>query len=103
MITTILYGWQNKSGTGYRETCRCGSWKNHWLRYSGSSIWPYYCCVSNCLNKAEDGGHAINTYQPGEWIIPLCKEHNNPYFLSMYSIKPNTFIASANRGYTCGY
>lgn len=103
MKTTFTIGWQNKGGTGNRDTCRCGSWKNHWLRFSGSTVWPLYCCVSGCYNYAEDGGHAINDYQSGEWILPMCKKHNNPNYTDKFSISSSTYIASANRGDTCGY
>lgn len=33
MIST---GWKNKVGTAERA-CKCGSWKNHWIKFSGKS------------------------------------------------------------------
>ena len=29
-------GWKNKVGTAERA-CKCGSWKNHWIKFSGKS------------------------------------------------------------------
>ena len=103
MLAPTIYGWKNKRGTSNRETCNCGSWKNHWLNYSGSSYWPTYCSVYGCYDHATDGGHVINDYYNGEWIIPLCKTHNNPNNTATFTIKNGTYIASANRGNTCGY
>ena len=43
-------GWKNKGGTGVRS-CKCGSWEQHWLNYSGKS-WPTQCSVFGCSNQA---------------------------------------------------
>ena len=102
MLALYTTGWKNKSGTGSRPSCRCGSWKNHWLNYSGSRFWPTNCCVSGCYNRAEDGGHVTNSYYQGEWILPLCREHNNPNNTASFSIKLGSYVAPANRANTCG-
>ena len=34
MNNIITTGWKNKSGTKDRQ-CKCGSWKIHWMNYSG--------------------------------------------------------------------
>lgn len=101
MRVTITYGWKNKKGTSNRTTCRCGSWKAHWENYSGSRIWPNSCCVYGCNKPATDGGHVMNYYMSGEWILPMCGAHNNPNNNYLFMVKFGSYIASANRSETC--
>lgn len=101
MLLMETEGWTNVKGSGNRVTCKCRSWKNHWLKYSGKKQWPNYCCVKGCTETAEDGGHVKNQNVEGEWIIPLCKTHNNPNCTEEFEICNNTYGAPANRAETC--
>lgn len=90
-------GWSNKAGTSDRA-CKCGSWSQHWVNYSGKS-WPTTCSVQNCNNKATVGGHVINGAVTGERIVPLCDSCNK--VSSAFSLKGSITLPSANRAETC--
>jgi len=51
-------GWKNKAGTGNRS-CRCGSWKQHWINATGKS-WPKKCFIAGFDNDATLDAHIIN-------------------------------------------
>jgi hypothetical protein len=66
---------KNIAGTS-QATCRCGSWLNHWLKYSG---WPSVegCSVKYCTNKDIVGAHVQEIGGDGTWrILPLCAKCN---------------------------
>lgn len=90
------YGWKNKNGTSER-TCKCGSWKDHWIKNSKES-WPLTCSAADCNNYAEVGAHVINSNEPGEWIIPLCRVCNKS--IGEFSIKNGVTLVSANKALT---
>ena len=93
-------GWENKAGTSRRSTCKCGSWKQHWINFSEEE-WPDNCVVSGCYNSAEHGAHVINLAVSGkEYIIPACETCNNRS--DAFSIKGGITLVSANRAETCG-
>ena len=73
MVTTS--GWKNKKGTGDRS-CKCGSWKNHWVKIS-KKTWPDQCCVKGCSKEATLGAHVYNPNEEKEWIVPMCDSCNN--------------------------
>lgn len=90
-----LEGWKNKGGTSDR-TAPDGSWKKYWESQS-NQIWPTYCCVKGCYNRATDGAHM---YCPcvdrREWIIPTCHSHNMQYG-AVFDLKestPHTLISA---------
>lgn len=89
-------GWKNKNGTSER-TCKCGSWKEHWVRNSQPQ-WPLRCSVSNCINHAEVGAHVINSDVNGEWIVPLCIACNNR--TGEFSLKDGVTLVPANKAIT---
>lgn len=92
-----LDGWKNKRGTEDRS-CQCGSWKNHWLNFSGKS-WPDKCAVGSCSNKATLGAHVYNSSVSGEYIVPMCRSCNAQQ--GEFSLKGNTTLVSANKSKTC--
>ena len=94
MIST---GWKNKVGTAERA-CKCGSWKNHWIKFSGKS-WPSTCSVSGCNNKATVGAHVYNKNVSGEKIIPACDSCNKR--ADAFSLKAGVTLVSANKSETC--
>ena len=90
-------GWKNKNGTGNRS-CRCGSWKNHWLNFSGTA-WPNECSVYKCHNSADLGAHICNSKVSGERIIPMCLSCNRR--TDTFSLKEGVTLVSANKSETC--
>ena len=94
-ITAI--GWKNKGGTGTRS-CKCGSWAQHWVNYSGKS-WPATCSVSGCFNTPTLGAHIINPSVTGEKIVPMCDSCNG--LSDSFTLKGNTTWVSANTTETC--
>lgn len=54
------------------------SWKNYWETKKGVKF-PNKCCVLTCNNTAEVGAHVILFYYGiQDYIVPMCREHNNP-------------------------
>lgn len=94
-ITAI--GWRNKGGTGGRA-CSCGTWKQHWLNYSGKA-WPASCSVNGCSNPATLGGHITNPSVDGEKIVPMCASCNSSP--SAFNLKVGVSLPSANKSETC--
>lgn len=90
-------GWKNKKGTGERS-CKCGSWKQHWINGSGE-LWPENCSVSGCNNAATLGAHIINSDVSGEYIIPACDSCNR--LSSEFNLKGSITLVSANKQKTC--
>lgn len=91
-------GWSNKNGTSNRN-CNCGSWKNHWLKFS-KKIWPESCSVKECTNKATLGAHIINPNVDGERIVPMCDSCNQKN--NIFTLKGKVNLPSANIAKTCG-
>lgn len=90
-------GWKNKEGTGTRS-CKCGSWKNHWINNSGKA-WPAKCSVASCNNAATLGAHIINPDVAGEYIVPACDSCNK---LNVeFDLKGGITLISANKQKTC--
>ena len=75
-MSITAMGWKNKKGTSNRS-CKCGSWKQHWINNSGKA-WPDKCSISGCDNKATLGAHIfnINCNVSGEYIVPACDSCN---------------------------
>lgn len=89
--------WKNKKGTGGRS-CKCGSWKQHWINNSGKS-WPNKCSIEGCLNSATRGAHVINTNVSGERIVPACDSCNKLGY--EFNLKGEVTLVSANKSATC--
>ena len=94
---------QNVNGSSDRSpTCpKCGSWKQHWLNYSGARVWPEHCSVKGCTNPAHDGAHVQFRHNGNWYIVPLCKACNGKRGQSL-ELCDDTRTASANRAETCG-
>lgn len=92
-------GWKNKGGTSIRS-CNCGSWKNHWLNYSGEP-WPEECSIANCHNPATLGAHIFNTIttDKSEWIVPACQSCNS--LSGAFSLKADAVLVPASKQKTC--
>ena len=88
----------NINGTS-DNTCKCGSWKQHWINFSGQK-WPKCCCEKNCSNSAEVGAHVQKVNGSMRWyIVPFCKKHNNK--AQSLEILDSTILVPANRSETC--
>lgn len=75
----ILTNIAHCSGTSKRspECKKCGSWINHWEKYTKNSLNSLECCCLCGFGLKEVGAHVkINGYK-GEWIIPACKSCNS--------------------------
>jgi hypothetical protein len=91
----------NINGTS-AKTCKCGSWLDHWKKFSGESL-PTYCPEATCARKPEVGAHVQkDSATDNSWyIIPLCKIHNAETGKSL-DISDSTTLVSANVSETCG-
>ena len=83
---------------GSPPTCNCGSWLEHWEKFSGHAA--IYCPVIGCLNKDLVGAHVrrIGRDQTS-YIFPLCKLHEQSTGdLKVADVFP---LVSANEAETC--
>ena len=95
-----ITGWSNKGGTSERA-CRCGTWQQHWMKFSGKP-WPATCSVAGCFNLVVLGGHIINPAVDGERIVPMCDSCNQRE--DGFALKEGSTVVKANRAQTCeGY
>ena len=90
----------NINGTSENK-CSCGSWLEHWKKYSGQ-LFPNYCSERSCTKKPEVGAHVQkdNSYDNSWYIIPLCGEHNKQ--AKSLDVSDSTVLVSANTSQTCG-
>lgn len=96
-MSLVILPWKNKGGTGERN-CKCGSWKRHWLNFSGQK-WPKECSVKGCNNEPTLGAHVISYTKKGERIVPMCAACNKR--TDSFALKKNAVDVSANRSETC--
>ncbi len=91
----------NINGTS-DNTCKCGSWLEHWKNYSGQNL-PTFCPESACIEMPEVWAHVQkdNSSDQSWYIIPLCKKHNGETGNSL-EVNGSVALASANTGKTCG-
>ena len=90
----------NVNGTS-QNRCRCGSWLDHWKRFSGSSL-PMYCSETSCRKKPTTGAH-VQSDGPvnGDWyIVPLCDDHNRRTGKTL-ELVAGTILVRANVHQTC--
>lgn len=91
----------NVNGTS-DSTCGCGSWLDHWKRFSGQPL-PSYCPERTCWKKPEVGAHVQkDSSSDRSWyIVPLCMDHNRQTGKSL-DLLDGTALVSANVSQTCG-
>ncbi|MFZ2286536.1 MAG: hypothetical protein WAV93_06085 [Bacteroidales bacterium] len=91
---------KNLGGTGPKD-CRCGSWKQHWIKNSIME-WPKYCTAIGCTEAAREGGHVkkVRSTDNNHYIIPICYSHNALGEDKEYDVSEIYFV-SANRSATC--
>lgn len=92
---------KNINGTS-DNSCKCGSWLEHWEKYSDQPL-PKYCSEVDCGKKPEVGAHVQkDSGNDNSWyIIPLCKTHNAQKDTTL-NISSNITLVSANVSKTCG-
>ena len=93
------HGWKNVVGSSKRNSCSCGSEKNHWIIFTGRN-WPKSCSIKGCNNAADRGLHMRNPDVHGERIIPgcaYCNINNDKTFI----LKSETVGAPANKQKSC--
>ena len=96
---------KNEAGTAQRPKCSCGTWIDHWKKYSKKS--PGQCSVAGCNNDATDGAHvtrpAANNedYKTHSYLVPMCRDHNVKHG-ETFTSKPNCTFVWANVSETCG-
>ncbi len=94
---------KNINGTS-QTTCACGSWLNHWKKFSGQSV-TYCPCKeprpNGCLRKDLVGAHVQKADSPdNKWyIFPLCSVHNQS--MGVLEVSDNYKLVSANKKETC--
>lgn len=90
-----LDGWKNKRGTEDRN-CQCGSWKNHWLKFSGKS-WPGKCATSGCNNAVKLEVHIYKTssHVTGKYIVPACDSCDKR--TNRFNLKISAILVPANK------
>ena len=84
------------------NTCTCGSWLNHWIKFSGQSV-TRFCPQVTCVQRAEVGAHVqrANSGDSNWYIVPLCTAHNGKKGQSL-DIGDSVNLVSANVSKTCG-
>jgi hypothetical protein len=89
----------NINGTS-APACSCGSWLEHWTKFSGQSI-PVLCPAFMCMEKIEAGAHVQKDGTEEWYIVPLCKNHSAK---TGESISVNDYfpLVSADVSATCG-
>lgn len=103
---------KNLEGTG-SNVCTCGSWLEHWKKYSGQAL-PVTCPTLNCKGNPEVGAHVkrvedvkLELLYPSayssmnsHYIIPLCSNCNNR-FEEELEVMDTIKLVSANQSETC--
>jgi hypothetical protein len=90
---------KNVNGTSKRS-CSCGSWLNHWRNFSEKRV--YVCKAEGCSNTDIVGAHvtSCNSLTRTEWIVPLCRAHNQVNSNTCFDLKDETILVSANKSIT---
>lgn len=91
--------WKNKGGTSQRS-CSCGSWKQHWMKFSGQT-WPNECSILDCHQKATLGAHiyCTNSGSHDEYIVPACDSCNK--LTEEFCLKKSVTLVPASKQKTC--
>jgi len=89
---------RNLNGTR-DNVCACGSWIDHWERFSGETA--LFCAAQGCPNLADVGAHVRKAAGGDDrwYIIPLCRDCNMRR--GDIDIEDGTVLVSANRAETC--
>jgi hypothetical protein len=88
----------NITGTA-DKTCTCGSWLDHWRKFSGQA--GVICGVVGCNRTDMVGAHVmkVGVGDYATYIYPLCKEHNQS--TETMDVWDGYNLVSANKAETC--
>jgi hypothetical protein len=91
----------NINGTS-QNTCKCGSWLEHWKKFSGQTI-SKWCSEEKCIKAPEVGAHVQKDSSTDKswYIVPLCNDHNGQTGKALTLVESVTLV-SANISLTCG-
>ena len=81
-------------------TCQCGSWLDHWKKFSGQSV--VFCTERTCTNSDLVGGHVkkADGFDDDFYIFPLCNRHNQSS--GILEVSDSYALVSARMSQTCG-
>ncbi len=79
-------------------SCKCGTWKEHWIKFSDALMWQSTCSIEGCNNPAEIGG-VMSRFGEKDFIVPICANCNRK--TTIMTLKVGTYIANANQSETC--
>lgn len=105
LITRNLKGTTNYKLSGEkvkRRRCRCGSWIEHWRKFTGGK--RVTCAVIGCNNLAKCGAHVVSTDGRRDqqwWIVPVCSNCNHYRNIKEMKIDRRSWLVSANMWLTC--
>jgi|LSQX01.3.fsa_nt_gb hypothetical protein len=76
------------------ERCKCGSWKAHWIKFSGE-YWPSQCSVKGCDRTDLVGAHVrkIPLSQDEIYIVPMCNKCNSKTVILILDPKVKIVLA----------
>jgi hypothetical protein len=82
-------------------TCTCGSWLEHWKKFSGLTL-PNYCAEEKCFQRPVIGAHVQKeSFADKAWyIVPLCRTHNDETGKAL-KISDKAKLVPANVRVTC--
>jgi hypothetical protein len=85
----------------HRKGCKCGSWLDHWRRFSGQAA-PTCCPEHSCNEKLLVGSHVQDADPDYKnlYILPLCAKHGRA--TGMLTVDDSCEQVSANVSATCG-
>jgi hypothetical protein len=81
------------------ETCACGSWLDHWYKFSDVEI--HHCQASQCEEPVFCGAHVrkADSHDRNWYIVPLCETHSHStYHVDMIMGTP---LVLADASQTC--
>jgi hypothetical protein len=83
-------------------TCNCKDFLYHWQNYTGKP--SAECSAYNCPgNKNLVGANVtkFNDFNDNIYIVPLCKNCNNPSNNDSFKLKPNATLVPVFLDYRC--
>ena|SRR5579862_7515132 len=88
-----------RSAGAPQGSCACGSWLEHWKRFSGQNI--SFCPVNSCLNKDLVGAFVRRSDASDDkwYVFPLCEAHSKSEGVLMVS--KSYHLVPADPAQTC--
>ncbi|XP_028414962.1 uncharacterized protein LOC114538038 [Dendronephthya gigantea] len=83
---------KNISGSGDERPrgSRFKTWKQFYIGHNGRT-WPRYCCIDQCMERADGGGHVNIQGRRGAFIVPMCDRlHNTAQNMEWLPVREGT-------------